>query len=689
MSTVGTHGTGRPVAAAVVWVASWALAIVAIVLGAVFGLPADPLPGLFLSEAPVEVRTLAIDIDLTVALVYGPVAALLLARRPSPVAAICALYAVGSALAAFGIQYGLLAAQVGGLPFHAMLAYTGGWAFVPGTFLVALVPLMISVRRPPRWQRVVVGVTVVVAAAATVINVTQSRIPGLPNPLGIPSPGYQAVLPPTYTALSMFTISVSLLSCVVVAVRWRRSRGGVRSGLGWLAAGQLFVTLSYFAQALPASLGLPRAVLDFALLTPVVGQLVYPAAILVVVLRHRLWGVELVVSRVLMWALLTASGAILYLLVVTIVPVTLSPGGGWTFVAPLVVALTVLPLRGWLQRRIDRLVYGEGADAASLLTRLSERIGELPPGPDGLASLADTLRRVLRLGHVRITAGDLDAASGRRRRADVVRVPLSPRDPGLGALEAQPRPGQRLDRRTRTVLEDVAGLVATVVRLARSFVRLERARADLAGLRARERRSIRRELHDGLGPALAGIGFGLAAVENLAAEPDRARALLAELAEDVRARAREVRELADTVAVSRLGGDDLAPELERLARRFHGPRLRVRVETEDALGLLPGQAEALALIAAEAVTNAARHAEATRVRIRLHRDTDGATVLRVSDDGRGIGPDAVAGVGMSSMRERAAGAGGALRIESDRTGTSVVARIPAVTGPARIEDPAP
>jgi signal transduction histidine kinase len=662
----------RVAAAIAVWALSWLLVAASALLFWSTELPADPLPEVFLSQAPPEIRRLAYPIDVTVALVYGPASALVLARRPHPVGIALACYAIGSGLSAFAIPYGLLGAHMEDLPLWGLIAYAAGWGFVPGTFFAAAVPLLVTRARLPGWQRAIVIVTAMVAVVATVLSLTnQGDLPPR-NPLGIDAAAYQVLLPPLYTALSGLVLAISLVSCGVVVARWRRvRRRRARFGLAWLAVGQLFVTASYLAQALPEHLGSPRWVLDFALLTPVIGQILFSASIVVVILGERLWGVDIVVSRVLLWLLLTVSGVVLYLAVVAVVPAALDADGALAFVVPVVIALAVLPLRAWLQRRIDRLVYGEGADPGTLLARLGERIGTLPPGTDGIRELADTLRRVLRLGRVEIRTPHLTAASGREEATNAVHTPLLIGDTRIGELSAGPLSGQRLDRRTRIVLTDVAGLVATVVRLAESHDLLDAARADLATRRADERRAIRRELHDGLGPALAGTGFALAAVENLAAgEPDRARALLGELADDMRARAQEVRALAEEVSVPRFESDELPEMLSRLARRFSSPRLQVRSEVSGADDLPRHAAQTLYFVAAEAVANAVRHADPRRVTVRLHVDEAMAT-LEVVDDGSGVSATASPGVGMASMRERAVALGGELSVTTDAAGTSV------------------
>lgn len=687
--TTAAHRAVRLAAAAAVWCGAWAFAIAALVLRAAFDLPPDPLAGVFLSGAPRAVRTIADDIDVTVALVQAPVAALILARRPHPVAVVLGVSAIGSGIAAFGISYGLLGAIVPGLPWYGFVAHLAGWAFVPGTFFTAALPLLLTSHRVPRWQRGVFGIALALGAAATFVSATNQAPDGPRNPLAIDIPAYQAVLEPVYTALSLAALGISLLTCAVVATRWARARGRARAGLAWLTAGQIVLTVAYLAQALPPDAGAPAWTVDLALLTPVAGQVVYAAALLVVVLRQRLWGVEPVVSRLVLWALLSVAGVALWIVVVTLVPASLMGSTPLAFAAPVVIAVAIVPFTRWLQRRIDRLIYGEGADAAHLLAQLAERIGELPPGPEGLSHLAGILRRVLRLSAVEIRTPRTTAVVGSPRGSDPIVLVLTAGDLPVGELRASAPGGQSLDRRTRTVLADVAGLVAAVVQLGEAYLALESERAALAARRAEERRAIRRDLHDGLGPALAGIGFSLAAVENMRDEPDRAHDFLDTIAADVRAYAREVHELAPSGMPLTSPADDLAAGLHRLARLFDGPRLRVRAHTSGTAPIPADVGETLLFLAGEAVSNAARHARAHGVTVRVHASDD-ETALEVADDGIGVPAGAAPGVGTASMRERAAAHGGVLHIRSGPRGTTVTARVPhAPRSSARAGTPGP
>jgi len=669
----------RPAVAIATLVLSWAFAGAALAIMWTAGLGTEPIPGVFLSQAPAPVRASFDDIGLAVALLYGPVSALILMRTAHPVGVILAVHAVGSGVAAFGVQWGLLGAQAPGLPLWGFFAFAAGWGFVPGTFMTAALPLLLTRRRLPRWQGAVVVLCVLIALAAWFLSFTQQSVPTPVNPFAIPSSAYQSVLPELYTVLSFAAVGISILSCGVLIARWVAARGRTRTEWAWLTIGHVFLTASYLSLVLPESLSLPGWVMQFGLIAPVVGQVVYPAAILVVVLGQRMWGVEVLISRLVLWALLTVGGVAVYLVMVVIVPLVLPGTEGAWIIAPVAVAMAVQPIRLWLQRRIDRLVYGEGADPSSLVSRLGETIGELEPGPAGLEELAAALARVLRLGAVSIRSArsPLQAHVG-ESRTPAVTVPLRSADRAVGELEVRAPQGQRLDRRTLAVLDDVAGLVATAVQLIEANLVLERARTELVSLRAQERRAMRRELHDGIGPALAGIGFGLAAVENLAeTHPDRAAGLLEELGEDLHRRVRDVRSLAHEVSPSPLDGVSLAEAVGALTRRFDTAEHAVRATVDVPRALADDIQQAAYYIASEALTNAVRHARAARIDVEIRLIDDARVQVRVADDGVGGVDDADPGIGLTSMRERAHRVGGALSVTSGETGTTLVATLPA------------
>jgi signal transduction histidine kinase len=218
---------------------------------------------------------------------------------------------------------------------------------------------------------------------------------------------------------------------------------------------------------------------------------------------------------------------------------------------------------------------------------------------------------------------------------------------------------------------------------------LRRSREALVTAREEERRRLRRDLHDGLGPALAGSMMKVAAVRSLlASDPDRAAAILDDLAIDSRGMIDEVRRIAYNLRPPALDEVGLIGALRQHIAAFDeggatGRALRVTLDTPDTLPPLSAAVEVAALrIALEGLTNAARHSGGSSVQVRLTASED-AVEVAVADDGTGLANGSPAGIGLTSMRERAEELGGTLRVEtSDRGGTTVAARLPLAGGGA-------
>jgi signal transduction histidine kinase len=251
----------------------------------------------------------------------------------------------------------------------------------------------------------------------------------------------------------------------------------------------------------------------------------------------------------------------------------------------------------------------------------------------------------------------------------------------VGALRVWPRPGERLDGRSERALAALVPTVAVAAKLASTAEALSESRARIAVARDEERRALRRELHDGLGPALAGVSYGLMAARNvLTADPAAAGRLLDQMVTELDARIEEVRTLARELVPPVLLEEGLPAALTELAERHRMAGLEVELSLGDLPpGLAPRTATAMYGVAVEAVRNVVRHAAATACRLDLECDTDGSLVLRVTDNGVGI-PDAVeSGVRLQSMRERAEAIGGVLVVEQIADGgTRVELRAPSV-----------
>jgi signal transduction histidine kinase len=225
------------------------------------------------------------------------------------------------------------------------------------------------------------------------------------------------------------------------------------------------------------------------------------------------------------------------------------------------------------------------------------------------------------------------------------------------------------------VLERVCDLVAPTVAALGLAASLQQSRAALVSAREEERMRLRRDLHDGMGAALAGLRLQVESAGDLVPDPT-ARQLLVSAASGVAAAIDDLRVITDDLRPPALDDLGLATCLVVLAERLSTPSTRVMVDV-DVPGDLPAAVEvACYRIAAEAMANAVRHAGARRVRLELHEAAPGLA-LSVSDDGRGL-PERIrpGALGLSSMRARAEELGGSLTLTTGEGGTTVLARIP-------------
>nr|WP_246391563.1 ATP-binding protein [Nocardioides soli] len=260
----------------------------------------------------------------------------------------------------------------------------------------------------------------------------------------------------------------------------------------------------------------------------------------------------------------------------------------------------------------------------------------------------------------------------------LVAVPLHSRGRQVGTLWLGPPPGERLDLRTLQLVRQISGLVASALDLALVNADLERARSRLLDVRQEERRLLRRELHDSLGPSLAGISLALAGMVRTSTLTAADAELLGHLQEELTHRAQDIRLMSRSLLPPALEEGRLGEALDALARRFSSTGMDIDVAA-DRPDLIDGRRQVTIYhVAAEAVLNAHRHADAGHCSVRLERLDDDALRLTVADDGRGISEADDTGIGLRSMRERAAELGGALTITAATgRGTSVQMVLPA------------
>lgn len=474
-----------------------------------------------------------------------------------------------------------------------------------------------------------------------------------------------------WTVSEIRVMSALLLGAISLVVRYRRADEKGRRQLLWL----LFAGLVVVAAVAPWSFvaGTPIVVL-FAI--PLV-----PLAICVAVIRYQLLDIRLVVSRAVAWLLLSVIALAAYGAVIFLLGSFVSAALGRSALPAVLVAVALAPLLPRLQREVDTLMYGERRDPARVAGRIGEHL--VSGGEDGLVGLAGALRTGLRIPYVVVShRGHVFAADGSAPERTVT-VPLVYAGAEVGELEIGLRPGEReLSTADAATLRLVAAPLAVALGALALSGDLQRSRGRLVTAREEERRRLRRDLHDGLGPTLTGVALTADAAANfLGTEPDRSRALLQSLRRDTRTAIADVRRLVDNLRppaldeVGLLGA--LQQRADQLRWRPHGAPLDVRLVVPDKLPVLPAAVEVAAYrIATEALLNISRHATATEAKVEVRCDDN--LDVAVTDDGRSVAVWAP-GVGLEAMRERAAEVGGRFEAGPSVTGGRVFVSIPLVS----------
>ncbi|HEY2983743.1 MAG TPA: ATP-binding protein [Jatrophihabitantaceae bacterium] len=393
--------------------------------------------------------------------------------------------------------------------------------------------------------------------------------------------------------------------------------------------------------------------------------------------------------RFLVWAILASAIALVYTaLVAGFGSVLGSDGPAWLLVGVtggLAVALE--PARSRLRHFVDDLVYGKRGDPLAVVRQLVAQQVATATDVDErlLGSLADTIAEALRLDHVAI---DLLTPGGWSRVAEHGEsvdgdedLSLSTGDQVLGRLVVGCR-GSALGGRDRDVLADVVPHVTLAVGLVRLTSDLRRSRLAVVTAQEEERRRLRRDLHDGIGPTLTGVSMALhTVVRRMRRGSSDAYdvTLLAQLADEVDRTVGDVKRIVRDLLPTALDDQGLAAALAEFARNFEGV-IDIDLDLPTAEPGLPAAVEiAIYRIATEAMTNVVRHASARSCCLCLA--VAERVELDVRDDGIGIASVHPPGVGLATMRERAVQLGGTLAITSvEPHGTRVHASLPVAVG---------
>ena len=409
------------------------------------------------------------------------------------------------------------------------------------------------------------------------------------------------------------------------------------------------------------------------------------------ILHDRLFDIDVAIRRTLVYGGLSLGVVVVYLAAVAGLTVTLGPQEyAVSLLATGVAALAALPLRDVLQRAVIQLLYGQRDQPVDVMRRLGTRLEWATDPAGAFPAVADTLAESLRLPYVALEVTDelgrtTVAAERGAARSAVHVLPLVHGGEPVGRLVLGLRAGETAFADTElALLGDLARQAGAAVHAQRLRDELAHSRQRLVVAREEERRRLRRDLHDGLGPALAAVAMRAeAASVDLATRPDDARRGLEAIAGEARAAVADLRTLVDGLrppSLDQLGlVGAIVDQAERLGtadRAVAAPLVTVEAQPQP-LPELPAAVEVAAYrIAVEAVTNAVRHADARTCAVRLTAAE--RLTVEVTDDGHGLhDPGRPGGTGLESMRERAEEVGGELWLAAAQPrGTVVRAELP-------------
>ena len=548
----------------------------------------------------------------------------------------------------------------------SLTVFAWSWPWAIGLCIPLAVLLFPDGRPPtPRWRPVIIAVIVTAPLFAFEMGSGGETQPGLPPPyLTLP---FYDTLQPLWRLTELRGLVAVALGLVALVVRYRRGTEVARRQLLWL----MLAVLISLAATIPWGLvaGTPVVVLFTIALIPV--------AVTVAIIRHQLLDIRLVVSRALSWVLLSLAVLVAYVALVTLLDRLVAAQLGRSAAVTVILVLVAAPVLPRLQRLVDQAMYGDRGNPASVVSELGSR---LATADTDLSQVLAAVRTALRLPYAALQRDDTVLACDGERPELCDRWPLTYDGKPVGELVLGLRPGERvLSSADRKALQVLAAPMAVALQATVMAAELQSSREHIVTAQAEERRRLRRELHDGLGPTLTGIAFTADAAANLiATDPAQSNELLTALRRDSRAALADVRRIVDDLrppALDELGlVGALRQRAEQLAWRADGAAVRVRLDVPPTVPALPAAVEvATYRIATEALTNIARHSRATSAMIRLQ--CGDRLEVSVTDDGSADGTW-TPGVGLTAMRDRAAELGGSFSAGPSPTGGRVTAWFP-------------
>ena len=609
------------------------------------------------------------------------------------------------------------------LPFgsYANYALNGPYAPLPGAgialalegpvwvpfigisgFLLLLFPDGHLPTRRWRWFAWLCGIGLVVLSLTIIFypgTFEDSGYPNVVNPFGLSILGKIGDSVFTLAAFAPLTV---VGGAVAVIRRLRRTTDPVqRQQLRWLAWSAAVIASSYVLAFFPQAIfhAAPGSSWEnwlgtFAVMT----FILIPITIGISVLKYRLYEIDVVIRKTVVFAVLGASIAVVYFALVAGIGVLVGTRSSAlaSGIAAAVVAIAFQPARRWARRAADRVVYGGRATPYEVLTEFGENLADTYGAEDVLPRLARVLGEGVGAEQARVWLGAGSArrvvatwAAGERADGeDDLLVDVRHQGQILGALSVRMPANDPIDDSRARLVTDLAAQAGLVMRNAGLVEDLRESRRRLVAAQDLERRKLERNIHDGAQQQLVALAVKLRLAQSLIVrDPDRAEALLTELLSESNRALDDLRDLARGIYPPLLADKGLAAALEAQAARSPVPT----TVASDGVGRYPQEIEAAAYFSClEAMQNIAKYADARAVSITL-ATSDGRLVFRIADDGVGFDPAATGyGTGLLGIADRLAVLDGSLLVDSSPgQGTRIIGSLPVPAEDARVAEPEP
>ncbi len=673
--------------------AAWLIAVTTLVMAAVT-IYFTVVNGQFATDGLFQ--TLAIASALS----YLVVGALLSIRNPgNRIGRLMQVFALIWTTAGLANQYLVYSVYTTVLPLTHLAAWIDVWGGIATLLFVPFIVLLFPTGTPPsrRWRPVAWGLgvsgvisVISVAFGPSTQQVTKKLASGRVVTKNLPNPFVRSSLAQILNMVGVIAI-LMFLGCSVAAIialilRYRRSTGDEHQQMRWLAYVMLLALVCL-------AVGVPTAWWPFMIVSFVMIGIGVPVACAIAVLRYRLWDLDVVVTKAVVFTLVALFVTLLYAGAVALAAI--SKLGA--IAGAVILVLTFNPVRRQARRAADRLVYGKRATPFEVMSEFSERVGNTYSIDDVLPRMAELVATSIGAEEARVwlrSGSSLNPVAGFPRglpsAADLTMTgdelpafpggedafPVSHQGESLGALTLRMSAKDPMDPAKQRLVQSLAAQAGLALRNVRLVEDLRASRRRLVGAQDQERRRLERNIHDGAQQQLVALAVKIRLADAMVdRDPHKARELLAQLQNETSSALDDLRDLARGIYPPLLADKGLTSALTAQAARAATP---TKVEAND-LGRYAQDVEsAVYFCVLEALQNVAKYANAANATVRLEGH-NGLLTFEVIDDGDGFETGTTAyGTGIQGMADRLDAIGGSLHVESTPgSGTTVKGLLPA------------